>query len=74
MDKTTQTPLISVKNLYKVFGPNDKKVLEQVKAGKSKDDILADTGHTVGLNDINLDVYPGEIFVVMGLSGSGKST
>ncbi|MDO6498207.1 quaternary amine ABC transporter ATP-binding protein [Photobacterium sanguinicancri] len=74
MDKTTQTPLISVKNLYKVFGPNDKKVLEQVKAGKSKDDILAETGHTVGLSDINVDVYPGEIFVVMGLSGSGKST
>ncbi|MGF1692663.1 quaternary amine ABC transporter ATP-binding protein [Photobacterium kagoshimensis] len=74
MDKATQEPLISVKNLYKVFGPNGKKVLEQVKAGKSKDDILAETGHTVGLSDINVDVYPGEIFVVMGLSGSGKST
>ncbi|MEZ8094248.1 glycine betaine/L-proline ABC transporter ATP-binding protein [Photobacterium swingsii] len=74
MDKAKQEPLISVKNLYKVFGPNGKKVLEQVKAGKSKDQILAETGHTVGLSDINVDVYPGEIFVVMGLSGSGKST
>ncbi|MGF1786775.1 glycine betaine/L-proline ABC transporter ATP-binding protein [Photobacterium swingsii] len=74
MDKAKQEPLISVKNLYKVFGPNGKKVLEQVKAGKSKDEILAETGHTVGLSDINVDVYPGEIFVVMGLSGSGKST
>ncbi|OAN10846.1 glycine betaine/L-proline ABC transporter ATP-binding protein [Photobacterium jeanii] len=69
-----KTPLISVKHLYKVFGPNGAKVLEQVKAGKSKDEILTQTGHTVGLSDINLDVYPGEIFVVMGLSGSGKST
>jgi len=67
-------PLIRIKNLYKVFGKNEKKVLEQVKAGKSKDAILAETGHTVGLSDINLDIYPGEIFVIMGLSGSGKST
>jgi glycine betaine/proline transport system ATP-binding protein len=73
-DKSQTTPLIRVKNLYKVFGPNAKAVLEKVKAGKSKEDILAETGHTVGLCDINLDVNPGEIFVVMGLSGSGKST
>ncbi|QUM78636.1 glycine betaine/L-proline ABC transporter ATP-binding protein [Moritella sp. 24] len=63
-----------IKNLYKIFGKNEKKVLELVKAGKSKDAILAETGHTVGLSNINLDVYPGEIFVIMGLSGSGKST
>lgn len=67
-------PLIRIKNLYKVFGKNEKKVLELVKAGKSKDEILAETGHTVGLSNINLDIYPGEIFVIMGLSGSGKST
>lgn len=45
-----------------------------VREGLSKDDILAQTGHTVGLKAINLDVYKGEIFVIMGLSGSGKST
>ena len=67
-------PLIRIKNLYKIFGKNEKKILEQVKAGQSKDTILAETGHTVGLSDINLDIYPGEIFVIMGLSGSGKST
>ena len=72
--ENNKKPLIRIKNLYKVFGPNEKKVLEQVKAGKSKEDILAETGHTVGLSDINLDIYPGEIFVIMGLSGSGKST
>jgi len=73
-DIEKKEPLIRIKNLYKVFGPNEKKVLEKVKAGKSKDEILAETGHTVGLSDINLDIYPGEIFVIMGLSGSGKST
>lgn len=70
----SKSPLIRIKNLYKIFGKDEKKVLEQVKAGKSKDAILAETGHTVGLSNINLDVYPGEIFVIMGLSGSGKST
>ncbi|NGN99899.1 glycine betaine/L-proline ABC transporter ATP-binding protein [Grimontia sp. S25] len=68
------TPLIQIKGLYKIFGNNPQKVLPDVKAGKSKDDILADTGHTVGLQDINLDIARGEIFVIMGLSGSGKST
>jgi len=73
-DIEKKQPLMRIKNLYKVFGPNEKKVLEEVKAGKSKDEILAETGHTVGLSDINLEIYPGEIFVIMGLSGSGKST
>jgi len=73
-NKENRVPLMRIKNLYKIFGPNAQKVLEEVKAGKSKDTILAETGHTVGLSDINLDIYPGEIFVIMGLSGSGKST
>ncbi len=68
------SPLIRVKNLYKVFGPTPQRILEQVKAGKSKDEILVETGHTVGLKDINLEINSGEIFVIMGLSGSGKST
>ena len=67
-------PLIRIQGLYKVFGKTPKKVMSKVKAGESKDNILAETGHTVGLKDINLDIGKGEIFVVMGLSGSGKST
>ncbi|WP_330959202.1 quaternary amine ABC transporter ATP-binding protein [Photobacterium sp. 53610] len=69
-----RTPLIHVRNLYKVFGPKSEQALELLQTGMSKEEILAQTGHTVGLNNINLSVYPGEIFVVMGLSGSGKST
>ncbi|MFC5080918.1 Glycine betaine transport ATP-binding protein OpuAA [Vibrio thalassae] len=71
---TQPQPIIQIKNLYKIFGPKDKSYLQAVKDGESKDELLARTGHTLGLQDINLDVYPGEIFVVMGLSGSGKST
>ncbi|NRP95387.1 Glycine betaine transport ATP-binding protein OpuAA [Marinobacterium sp. xm-g-59] len=66
--------LIQVKDLYKVFGDKPESVMPMVKAGKSKDEILAETGHTVGLKEIDLEIKRGEIFVIMGLSGSGKST
>ncbi|MHA6646203.1 glycine betaine ABC transporter substrate-binding protein [Mesorhizobium sp. A623] len=42
--------------------------------GKGKDRIFEQTGQTVGVNDVNFNVAEGEIFVVMGLSGFGKST
>lgn len=67
-------PQIRIRNLYKVFGPKPQSALHLLKAGKSKDEILAQTGHTVGLQSIELDIEQGEIFVIMGLSGSGKST
>lgn len=67
-------PLIEVSGLYKVFGNTPEKVMPKVREGLSKDEILNQTGHTVGLKDINLHINKGEIFVIMGLSGSGKST
>lgn len=66
--------LIEIENLYKLFGRSPAKYMPLVHAGKSKDEILAETGHTLGLKDINLQIKRGEIFVIMGLSGSGKST
>ena len=67
-------PLIRVENLYKVFGSDPRSIMPLVREGRSKDEILAETGHTVGLRDINLEIEKGQIFVIMGLSGSGKST
>ncbi|WP_419835241.1 quaternary amine ABC transporter ATP-binding protein [Endozoicomonas atrinae] len=73
-DGETNKPLIQIRGLYKLFGKQPEKVMSRVHQGESKDQILADTGHTLGLRDINLEVKSGEIFVIMGLSGSGKST
>ncbi|ENG5979374.1 glycine betaine/L-proline ABC transporter ATP-binding protein [Vibrio sp. 1641] len=68
------SPLIEISGLYKIFGPKPNSVIERVKLGHSKEQVLTETGHTVGLKDINLQIQKGEIFVIMGLSGSGKST
>lgn len=67
-------PQIRIANLYKVFGGSPESVMPTVRDGISKEDILAETGHTVALRDINLEIEHGSIFVIMGLSGSGKST
>ncbi len=66
---------IVVQGLYKIFGHNPpKKALHLLKEGKSKEELLRGTGQTVAVNNVSFAVRQGEVFVVMGLSGSGKST
>ncbi|GAA0441730.1 glycine betaine/L-proline ABC transporter ATP-binding protein [Lentibacillus halophilus] len=65
---------IKLEHVSKIFGHKPKSVIPQVKNGMSKEDILAETGHTVGVYDASMAIAEGEIFVIMGLSGSGKST
>ena len=65
---------IEVKNVYKIFGDNPSKILPMVQEGATKEEVLEETGHTVGLDNVSISVEEGETFVCMGLSGSGKST
>ena len=65
---------VSIRNLYKIFGPEPETALQHVYDGTSKTDLLSEHGHVLGLRDINVDIRAGNITVVMGLSGSGKST
>ncbi len=71
---TSLQPIISVRNLTKVFGQNWERALELHSSGRTKDEIYEETGSTLALDDVSFDVIPGETFVLMGLSGSGKST
>ncbi|KAA9219563.1 MULTISPECIES: quaternary amine ABC transporter ATP-binding protein [Aerococcus] len=67
---------IKVENLTKIFGSAQAidKAKKLVEKGESKEEIVNQTGATVGVYDASFEVNDGEIFVIMGLSGSGKST
>ncbi len=64
--------LLSCRHVWKVFGvapPSGQEELSQLTAEE-----LQRRGLTAAVRDTNINVRPGEIFVIMGLSGSGKST
>jgi glycine betaine/proline transport system ATP-binding protein len=65
---------IELRNVTKVFGRKEAEALTLAEAGVDKREILARTGASLALKDVNLDIPSGGVFVVMGLSGSGKST
>jgi glycine betaine/proline transport system ATP-binding protein len=74
VQETAAQPALSVKHLWKVFGPNADKLIGTPDLELSRKELQAKSGHVIGVKDVSFDVAPGEVFVVMGLSGSGKST
>jgi len=66
--------ILSVRHLSKFFGINRAAARKMLVGGSSKNEILKTTGVTVAVNDVSFDVERGKIFVLIGLSGSGKST
>jgi len=77
---------VSIKNLYKIFGPKGESMVQKVEDGATKTSLQADHDgatktslqadhkHVLGLNNVNIDIPARRIQVIMGLSGSGKST
>jgi glycine betaine/proline transport system ATP-binding protein len=67
--------IIRLDSVYKIFGPQPRgRALTLAKSGMKKNDVQAATDHVVGMSDVSFGVKRGETFVIMGLSGSGKST
>lgn len=65
---------ISIENLDVVFGANTAPALDLLDQGKNRQQTIDETGLVVGVDNVSLDVRQGEICVLMGLSGSGKSS
>jgi glycine betaine/proline transport system ATP-binding protein len=66
--------MISVRDLWKVYGPRAERIVGSPEADLPRAQLEATHGNVVAMREVSLDVAPGEVFVVMGLSGSGKST
>lgn len=68
------TEKIVIEDVYKIFGRKPEVARSLIEKGYDKDEIFAETGLTVGVQQASFSIQEGEIFVIMGLSGSGKST
>ena len=65
---------LKIEDLTLIFGKEKEEALSLLKQGKSKAEILKETGCTVAVKNASFNIEQGEFFVIMGLSGSGKSS
>ena len=67
--------VIEFEQVWKVFGSLAEDAIQAIKVdGLGKVEVLEKFNCVVGIADCSFEVTRGEIFCVMGLSGSGKST
>ena len=68
---------LSCRNVWKVYGARPAQFFESggpTANARAHAETIREAGHIVANADVSFDVHVGEIFVIMGLSGSGKST
>lgn len=71
----TETVAVECRNLWKIFGLRAREALAAARSGEvDKEQALAQYDCVIGVADASFTVRKGEIFCIMGLSGSGKST
>ena len=66
--------VLRMDHVNKLYGPNKSEAARMMQNGSNKEEVYKQTGCTVALWDITFEVPKGKVFVVIGLSGSGKST
>ena len=70
----TNEQKITCSNIWKLFGPDEKRIIKELDNNLSIKEVQEKTGHVIAVKDVSFSIQKGETFVVMGLSGSGKST
>ena len=71
--ESSAPPVLECRNIWKVFGPKPERIVGSAMADLPRAE-LARVGNVAAVRDISFSVASGELFVVMGLSGSGMST
>ncbi|MCO7520872.1 MULTISPECIES: choline ABC transporter ATP-binding protein [unclassified Pseudomonas] len=66
--------IIRFEDVDVIFSSKPREALALLDQGRTREEILKQTGLVVGVEKANLDIKKGEICVLMGLSGSGKSS
>lgn len=66
--------LMSVQNADIIFGSNPTSIFSMIDSGQTREVIRKKTGQTLAVSGASLSLHEGEIVVLMGLSGSGKSS
>jgi len=69
----TAAPAIVARGLSKVYGLPQRQAAKALEAAEPAR-AVADAGGYLGAHDVSFTVERGEVFALMGLSGSGKST
>ncbi|CAG8999567.1 MAG: Vitamin B12 import ATP-binding protein BtuD [Candidatus Celerinatantimonas neptuna] len=65
---------VDINQLDVIFGSNIRRTTKKLDQGYSRQQIIDELGDVVAVNSASLQVKQGQICVLMGLSGSGKSS
>ncbi len=70
---TQREVVVQCQNLWKIFGAS-KNAFERAGGPDLADEDIHSRGWTAAVRDASFNIHRAEVFVIMGLSGSGKST
>lgn len=71
---TKNNIILRAEHVCKLYGANKNEAARLMEEGGDRNTVKQKTGVTAAIWDVNFEVQRGEIFVIIGLSGSGKST